>query len=82
MPAVQFQLKSKCRPEVGPGSRHRLTNPPFTNAPRDSVEGRPASLSGRSEPIRFMAESAPQVTPNVAAVLARIVRALRDHQKT
>jgi hypothetical protein len=28
-----------------------------------------------------MAESAPQVTPNVAAVLARIVRALRDHQK-
>jgi hypothetical protein len=28
-----------------------------------------------------MAESAPQVTPNVAAVLARIARALRDHQK-
>jgi hypothetical protein len=28
-----------------------------------------------------MAEYAPQVTPNVAAVLARIVRTLRDHQK-
>jgi hypothetical protein len=28
-----------------------------------------------------MAEDAPQVTPNVAAVLARIVRTLRDHEK-
>jgi hypothetical protein len=78
---MQFQLKLKHRPEVGTGSPDALTNPPLADAPRGSVGSRPGSDSGPRDPIRFMAESAPQVTPNVAAVLARIVRALRDHQK-
>ena len=56
-------------------------NPPIAGAPRSTVGGRPSSGSDHREPIRFMAEDAPQVTPNVAAVLARIVRVLRDHQK-
>ena len=79
---MQFQMESKGGPEVGTGSRDKLTDPPIAKAPRDTVGGRPSSDSGPREPIRFMAESAPQVTPNVAAVLARIVRTLRDHQKT
>ena len=55
--------------------------PPSADAPRGTVGGHPSSGSDHREPIRFMAEDAPQVTPNVAAVLARIVRTLRDHQK-
>jgi hypothetical protein len=31
--------------------------------------------------VQFVIEDAPQMTPDVAAVLARIVRSLRDHQK-
>jgi hypothetical protein len=63
------------------GSSDKLANRFIVNAPRATVGGRPPSHSAHREPLSFMAESAPQVTPNVAAVLARIVRALRDHQK-
>lgn len=54
---------------------------PVSKAPCDNVGGRASSDSDQREPIQFVAEGAPVVTPTVAAVLARIVRTLRDRQK-
>ena len=55
--------------------------PTKAKAPQSTIGGRQSSDSEHREPIRFVTEAAPQVTPNVAAVLARIVRTLRDYQK-
>jgi hypothetical protein len=59
----------------------RITNAPVGKAPRGTVGGHALSDSEHRPPLDFVAEDAPVVTPNVAAVLARIVRDLRDHQK-
>jgi hypothetical protein len=45
------------------------------------VEARASSAQEHRKPIDFVAECAPVMTLNVAGVLARIVRTLRDHQK-
>ena len=66
---------------MGTGSSDKLTDPPLATAPRGTVGGRPPADYGRREPVQFEAEGAPVVTPTVAAVLARIVRTLRDRQK-
>ena len=50
-------------------------------APCGNVGSHASSGSDQREPIQFVAEGAPVVTPTVAAVLARIVRTLRDRQK-
>jgi hypothetical protein len=58
--------------------------PPYptkAKAPQSTIGGRRSSDSDHREQVQFVTEAAPQVTPNVAAVLARIVRTLRDHQK-
>jgi hypothetical protein len=55
-------------------------DPPPGKGHRGTIETGPSSAS-RREPVQFVIEDAPQMTPNVAAVLARIVRSLRDHQK-
>jgi hypothetical protein len=62
-----------------------MTTPPEADSPlskghRGTITTDPSSASGR-EPVRFVAEDVPQMTPTVAAVLARIVRSLRDQQK-
>jgi hypothetical protein len=54
---------------------------PLGKTPRGTVASRASSTSELRQSIEFVAENAPVMTPNVAAVLARIVRALRDHQK-
>jgi hypothetical protein len=62
----------------------RLDVPPYptkSKAPQSTIGSRQSSHSDQREPIQFVTEAAPQVTPNVAAVLARIVRTIRDHQK-
>ena len=53
---------------------------PLNKEHRGTIGTDRSSASGR-EPVRFAAEDVPQMTPTVAAVLARIVRSLRDHQK-
>ena len=55
--------------------------PPGGELPCGTVGGRASSVPDPREPVRFEAEGAPVVTPTVAAVLARIVRTLRDRQK-
>lgn len=45
------------------------------------MEARASSAQEHRKPIDFVAECAPVMTLNVAGVLARIVRTLRDHQK-
>lgn len=54
---------------------------PVGKAPCDNVGSRASSRPDQREPIQFVAAGAPVVTPTVAAVLARIVRTLRDRQK-
>jgi hypothetical protein len=62
-----------------------VTTPPGANAPpgkaRRVTIGTDPSSASRREPVQFVTEDVPQMTPSVAAVLARIVRSLRDHQK-
>jgi hypothetical protein len=55
--------------------------PPKGELPCGTVGGRASSVPDPREPVQFEAEGAPVVTPTVAAVLARIVRTLRDRQK-
>ncbi len=61
-------------------SESATTGPPPREGPRGTIETDPSDASGR-EPVQFVIEDAPQMTPDVAAVLARIVRSLREHQK-
>lgn len=55
--------------------------PPVGKAPRGNLGGRASSDAEHRNPVHFVAEGEPVLTPNVAAVLARIVRTLRDRQK-
>jgi hypothetical protein len=55
-------------------------NRPAGNGRRGTIAGE-SSSAARREPVRFEADEAPKMTPSVAAVLARIVRSLRDQQK-
>ena len=71
----------KPRPEVKPGSGNRPANAPPGKAPRGTVGARASSTQEHPQPVDFVVECAPVMTPNVAGVLARIVRTLRDHQK-
>lgn len=54
--------------------------PPLGKGHRGTIEPGP-SVASRRDPVYFVIEDAPQMTPSVAAVLARIVRSLRDHKK-
>jgi hypothetical protein len=69
------------RSEVTPASGRRAADPPLEKAPRGTVEARASSTQEHRKPVDLVAECAPVMTPNVAGVLARIVRTLRDHQK-
>lgn len=51
---------------------------PAGERPRGTVGSR--ATATHKEPIRFMAECAPVMTRDVAAILARIVRTLGDQQ--
>jgi hypothetical protein len=71
---------SGSRGEMTRSSESATTGPPSRKRPRGTIGTDPSPASGR-EPVQFVIEDAPQMTPDVAAALARIVRSLRDHQK-
>lgn len=64
---------------------HRGTDPAVVGAPgmtpRGSVDRRATSAPDRHAPIDFVAENEPVMNPNVAVVLARIVRCLRERER-
>lgn len=45
------------------------------------VDAKGSALGGRRKPVHFVAVNDPVMTPDVAAVLARIVRSLGERQK-
>ena len=63
--------------ETGPAR----AGPPLGQTPRATLNERAISGADARAPLQFVAEDEPVVTPEVAAVLARIVRGLRDRQK-
>ena len=61
--------------------RPAQAGPPVGQTPRATLKERATSGADARRPIQFVADDEPVVTPAVAAVLARIVRGLRDRQK-
>jgi hypothetical protein len=56
-------------------------NTQLGHEPRCTVRIGSSSDSGHRQPVDFVIEELPVMTPNLAAVLARIVRSLRDPQE-
>jgi hypothetical protein len=62
-------------------SESRVADPRSGRGLRSTVATDVSHTSEERRPIDFLAEAVPVMTPTVAAVLARIVRTLRDHQE-
>lgn len=71
MPRVSARMSRAAPPE-------KVTSPKHLDG---SVGGREISRHQRRPPMRVVAESAPVMNPDVAAVLTRIVRALRSRRE-
>ena len=61
--------------------RRAGAGPPVGQTPRATLGERATSGTEPRAPLQFVAEGDAVVTPEVAAVLARIVRGLRDREK-
>jgi hypothetical protein len=66
-------------PKVVP--RPAAAGPPVGQTPRTTLKERATCGADARAPLQFITGDEPVVTPEVAAVLARIVRGLRDRDK-